>query len=289
MDNVSAIPEYLKKYITQNQKSAEAESMASASMSVPRVSLRAKKFRWQESGEEIFAESESFAVILAVEPGSGKFVKTYYDGPYNPGDTSPPTCSSSDGVVPDTWVTTPQSPVCATCKWNVFGSATSRTGKKTKACRDSKRLWVVRPDDVAGTVYGLNVPVTSLKSLSDLGKKMKEFGAPISAAVIKMSMDEDESYPIVNFDVARWLNDEWGPKAIERNSLRNWSGALPLDHVPQLPNAAQRPSTPQVTDQVQGSGRPGSSSSPADGQTIEGVATLAKGNNVDDALSTWDN
>ena len=35
--------------------------------------------------------------------------------------------------------------------------------KKTKACKDSKRLWLAEPDNIDGTVFALGVPVTSLK------------------------------------------------------------------------------------------------------------------------------
>lgn len=285
-----AIPEYLKKYMATAEApaaSSDADSMASSSMSIPRISLKAKKFRWIDQGEEVKAEPVTHGVILAVEPEAGKFVKTYYDGPYSPGDTSPPTCTSSDGVRPDQWVTTPQNDLCATCKWNVFGSATSLKGKKAKKCRDSKRLWMVMPEAIDGTVFGLNTPVTSLGALSDLGKKIKETGLPLSAAVIKMSMHEDESFPIVLFELAGWLNEKSGEEAIARNQAKNWQGVLKELNPPVQTALLNKPaSAPSQSSQP----TPGSTRAPpSQGTTIEGEHQPAKSNDMDAVLKTWGN
>lgn len=266
------VPEYLKKFMAV-AKDDSADSMASSSISVPRISLRAKKFRYMEGGEEVKAESETDIVILSVDPGPGKFVKTFYEGSYNSGDSSPPTCSSSDGIRPDSWVTTPQSQVCANCPKNQFGSATSRSGKKSKACRDAKRLWVVRPDALDGTVYGVNVPVTSLKNLAELGQQLKSFNVPISAAVVHMAMEDDESFPILKFSILGWLNEESGELAINRNKAKDWPGANPFN------SEAQTALPPPAASVTQVESRP----------PIEGTATPStKTNDVNAALKNWD-
>lgn len=291
-----AVPDYLKKYVMTPDQVGDADSAAAASMSVPRVSLRAKKFRWMELGEEVKAEAESFCVILAVEPFGQKMVKTYYEGEYNPGDTTPPTCSSSDGIRPDSWVTTPQNAVCSGCRHNVFGSATSRKGKPAKACRDSKRLWITPPEALEGTVYGLQVPVTSLGNLSELGVKIKATGLPMSAAVVKMSMEEEESYPIIKFDVAGWLHEQFVPIALDRNVKKDWAGALKHENPPvtaaiQDKGVAGTLAAPQQanTSAPQPQSQPEPSKLAPDG-AIEGTATKVEAKpapNVDAALSTW--
>lgn len=277
-----AIPDYLKRYVAETgPKASDASAMVSAS-SIPRVSLKAKKFRYIEEGEEIRAEVETHFVILSVEPPAGKMSKTYYEGAYNPGDTAPPTCASSDGIRPDAWVSQPQNDICATCRHNVFGSAKSRSGGKAKACRDSKRLWVVPPDKIDDTVYGLQVPVTSLKNLSELGQKIAATGMPLSAAVIKATMEEDESFPIVKFDVAGWLHENWGPKAIERNEKKDWPGALTSPNPPVVPGLINRSNGNGTVEHPQ-------PKVGADG-AIEGQATIVPNKpqpNVDEALKTW--
>lgn len=221
MSTELVIPEHLKQYQTSNT-SNDASSLASASISIPRISLRGRKFRLIEGGEEIQKPSdELLCVILAVEPGPGLFTKTYYEGVYQSGDSSPPTCASSDGIAPDPWVTSPQAAKCSACSKNVFGSATSRTGKKAKACRDSKRLWVSLPDNVGGTVFALGVPVTSLKAVSELGRKIQSHGIPLASAIVKITM-EDSEFPQLMFEVAGFLPPADFTQALERSNTRDW-------------------------------------------------------------------
>lgn len=287
---VPGLPAYLQKLVEQMPTvNADAESMATSSMSIPRVSLRAKKFRWSENGEEVFVETESHAIILAVEPGPGRMVKTYYEGTYNPGDSSPPTCSSSDGVIPDSWVSNKQNDYCATCPKNVFGSATSRKGKPSKACRDSKRLWLARPDDISGTVYGMGVPVTSLKELSALGQQLKSFGAPISAAVILMTMDDDESFPTLFFKVVGWLKEDLGNIAIARSEKKDWTGALkgnPQISGPPRTAAIAQPQAQQTQQVAQPQAQP--AAQPQAEKVIQGeVVKDGEKLSADEALSKW--
>lgn len=216
-----AVPDYLKN--TPVNPSSDVDSLASSSLSIPRVSLRGKKFRVMADGEEVIKPSTQLeAIILAVEPGPGLFIKTFYEGTYNPNDTSPPSCSSSNGVHPDAWVTAPVSDRCNTCPNNRFGSATSNSGKKAKACKDSKRIWLTLPDDISGTVYALGIPVTSLRNVSEYAKHLKSHNYPITATVTRLSMDEDGDFPMLNFEVARFLDEADYHVATERSAARDW-------------------------------------------------------------------
>lgn len=235
MSNLPAVPDYLKN--TPAPASQDADSLASASLSIPRISLKGKKFRIILDGEEIRKPStELEAVILAVEPGPGLFIKTFYEGAYNPNDTSPPACASSSGVTPDAWVTNPQNDRCNTCPKNQFGSATAATsGKKAKACKDSKRIWVALPDDIEGTVFALGVPVTSLKNVSNYAKELNKHNYPMTAIVTKMTIDEDEDFPVVKFEVSRFLDEDGYNRASARNVAKDWdigsaSSAPMLEH-----------------------------------------------------------
>lgn len=268
-----AVPEYLKAFMAKGTENTDSDSLASSSISIPRVSLRGRKFRLIEGGEEVRKPSDELhAVILAVEPGPGLFIKTYYEGNYNSGDSSPPTCVSSDGISPDGWVTTPQANRCATCPKNQFGSATSRSGKKAKACRDSKRVWLALPEDINGTVYAMGIPVTSLKSVSEYGRELKTNGYPISAVVTKVTM-EDAEFPQLEFEMAGFLNEETGRAAIERNVAKDWNigsaSKAPMleDSTREAPKAL--PSVAQAVDASIADTKP------------------AKGASVDNVLGNW--
>ena len=215
----STVPSYLQDYATSK---ADAESLASASISIPRISLRGRRFRLILDGEEIRKPSDTLeVVVLAVEPGPNLFTKTWYANGYTSGDTAPPDCASSNGINPDGGVSQPQNATCATCKQNMFGSATSLNGKKAKACRDSKRLWVVLPDDIDGPVYALTIPVTSLKALAEYGKEVMRQGFPLSVIVTQLEM-EDSEYPKLTFSNGGFLEEAEGRQAIARNTARDW-------------------------------------------------------------------
>lgn len=271
MSNVPVVPDYLKKYMAENGAGGDADAMAAASISIPRISLKGKKFQFINGDEESKKSEEIYVSILAVEPEGPRMIKTFYKNGYNPNDTSPPDCSSSNGVAPDSWVSDPVSQSCSNCPKNVFGSATSPTGKKTKACRDAKRLWVAKVDDLQGTVYGLNVPVTSLRDMADYGREIREMGAPLAAVVTKIYMDEDSEFPKLLFARAGFLNEEQGLIAIERSASREWINAS--SH-----QALAAPQSKQVE---------GKSSKAVDSSTIEGEARNVSSKDIDAAASNW--
>lgn len=219
MSNI-AIPEHLRKYLANTQQNSEADSMASASLSMPRCSLRGRKFRLIEGGEEIRKPSdELICVILGVDPGPGLNIKTYYEKGYQSGDSSPPDCGSSDGIRPDAWVQNRQNDVCRTCRWNQFKSAPNGKGK---ACKDSKRLWIALPEDIEGTVFAMGVPVTSLKAMSEYGAMLKSNGVPPSAVLTRITMVDSE-FPELQFEYLGVLEQSTLETAMLRNEKKDWS------------------------------------------------------------------
>lgn len=235
-----AVPEHLRKYLSNTAVSSDTDAMAAASISIPRISLRGRKFRLVEGGEEIRKPAdELFVIILAVEPGSGLMAKTYYSKGYTSGDSAPPDCSSANGVTPDPWISSPVSSKCNGCPMNVFGSAKSANGGKAKACKDSKRLWVVEPDKIDGTVYALGVPVTSLKPMAEYGAMLKANGIPSAAVITRLSM-KDSEFPELIFEFVGVLEQEPMEVAMLRNEKKDWdinTGPL-LEHKPSGPIAA---------------------------------------------------
>ena len=273
MSNAVAVPDYLKKFMDQGT-SKDADSMASASTSVPRISLKGKKFQFINGDDESKKTDDIHVIILGVDPEGGRMIKTFYASGYNPADTSPPDCSSSNGVEPDAWVPNPVSQSCNGCQKNIFGSATSPSGKKTKACRDAKRLWVTQVDAVEGTVYGLNVPVTSLKAMAEYGKEIRNAGIPLSAVITKVFMDEDSEFPQIHFSRVGFLNEETGLKAIERNESRDWMSGINLRAALPAPEGGSTksalPNKAVTADDV-----------------IDSTATKVDNTNVDAIASNW--
>lgn len=213
-----AVPDYLK-----GVSGPSADSMATGvGVSVPRVSLKGRKFRFIQGDEEIVHKGDSVdLIIIGVEPEQG-LAKTYYKDGYTPSSSDPPDCSSWDGVRPDSWVSSPQSSNCASCPQAMWGSATSMTGKKAKACKESKRLIVVKADDPNGTYYILTVTIASLKALAEYGRQLVKLGnVPYSSVITTVSF-VDSDFPQVEFTATSFLEEEEGLAMIARSQEREW-------------------------------------------------------------------
>lgn len=222
-----AVPDYLKNNEEAAQRALQdAASMASASNSVPRISLRGREFRLIEGGEEVKKIRDKMRVIiLGVEPEAGRMIKTWYKDGYKSGAKEPPTCSSEDGISPSPWVQDRQADLCAKCPKNHFGSAISPSGKQTKACRDSKRVWLVEADDPKPirerTQYGLNVTVASLKAFSEYGRELTSYGQSPCVAITELEM-LDMEYPQLDFHLVGWVDAETAPQTLKISTERPW-------------------------------------------------------------------
>jgi len=75
--------------------------------------------------------------------------------------------------------------------------------------------------DIA-TLYALGVPVTSLKSLAEFGREMKQMNVPISAAVIDVIMDDDSEFPQISFKCVGFLTEDSAKKAVTRGEKAEW-------------------------------------------------------------------
>lgn len=226
------VPDYLKGVQTTND-----EMSTGVGVSVPRVSLKGSKFRLID-GEKEERVSEPFnVVILGVEPRNG-LSRTWYEKPYNPQSADPPDCSSWDGVRPDPWVSKPQSKLCANCPLNMWGSAKSMSGKKAKACKESKRLIIVKADDIEGTQYVLTVTISSLKALSAYGKWLSQNQLPFSAVITELSFNEESDYPELEFNFNSFLEESDGKMCMSIAEERPWESVISS---PQLPGGDGQP------------------------------------------------
>lgn len=227
--NDLVIPEYLKDMMVADEM--KSESLISTTSSVPRISTRGKVFRLIVDGDEVAKYKESLDVIvLGVQPAHG-FCKTYYESGYNPDASDPPDCSSTNGVRPDSWISSPVSPTCASCPKNKWGSAQAMDKKKkAKACRDSKRLHVLIPaydkDIKEGPIFIFTVTVNSLKNLSEFGKELHRLNVPtMSALITRISMDDEAEVPLVHFKPVGFLKEAVGTITIERAKEKPWEQA----------------------------------------------------------------
>jgi len=205
---LTEVPEHLAKYI--GQTSALSESIAaglSSGTSHPRISLKGSRFRIVEDGAETVIDATYLEVIIV--GANPRLSKMYYDKPWDPdAEAEAPTCSSLDGVSPDTGVEDPQSDLCATCPHNAWGSKTTPAGTKIKACPDQKRLAVVAANNPSGPVYLLVVTPAALKGLNAYQKTLDMRKIPAEIVRTRISFDTSASYPLLTFAVAGFIDED---------------------------------------------------------------------------------
>jgi hypothetical protein len=196
--------------------SALAQAMAggiTGGSDFPRISIKGARFRIVEDGTETVINQTSLDVVVV--GANPRLSKTWYAKEWNKdAEPSAPDCYSLDGVGPNPESTSPQSDLCASCKWNAWGSKVAPNGQQLKACSDKKRLAVVAADDATGPVYLLEVTPAALKGLNAYQKELSVRGIAPEIVRTRISFDTDASFPKLIFCFGGFL-DEAAMEAID--------------------------------------------------------------------------
>ena len=176
-----------------------------------RLSIKGGKFRLFVDGEQVSVSKSDTMNMVVVNAAS--LSRTYYEGPYDPNNTAPPTCWSADTKTPAVDVPAEQRKAarCADCPMNVKGSGANNA----RACRFNQRLAITlegQPDEV----YQLQVPATSIFGEAkggDMGmqayaKHLDAHNTPIIAVMTEMRFDENAETPKLFFKPVRPLTGE---------------------------------------------------------------------------------
>lgn len=209
------LPTYLKSI----NKAALNDDLLSGSGGFPVISIKGKTFAVVRGGErEILPnpkdpDSPATSIDVVILKANKGVSKVYYAKKYEEGSDDKPTCYSLEGIAPEDDSQEKQSPKCAICKWNQWGSRISESGKKTKACADSKRIAVTTPDQL-NEPYLLRVPPASLAGLTDYAQFLAKRGVKYNMVVSKISFDPAAPAPKLMFKAVGLLDDE-GHAAVE--------------------------------------------------------------------------
>lgn len=177
------------------------------SVGFPVLSIKGKNFHIKQSGEATLvtapgSEDPAFSLEVVLVKANPHQSKVFYEGGYEEGSEDSPTCYSNKGDMPETDALDPQSPTCATCKHNQWGSRTTDNGKKGKACSDSRRIAISAAGDIPAVML-LRVPAASLTPLMKYGKELSKRGIPYQAVVTKLSFDPAMAHPLLTFRAVR--------------------------------------------------------------------------------------
>lgn len=153
-------------------------------------------------------------VVVGANPNLSK---SYYPGAYEEGAAEAPTCSASNGIVPDAHIAVPQNNLCATCTQNQWGSKVSQmSGKDIKACDDFKQLVVLPAGDLNYKALGLAVTKSALTDWGKFVQVLSGRNIPFKEIVVNLTFDHTASFPKLQFAFNRFLTDDESNRVKER-------------------------------------------------------------------------
>jgi hypothetical protein len=200
MSNVTTVPAHIAARIAARQQSGTKSAIASAIVkegsNIPRISIRAGRYRLVEDGVETTVGVNLDTIIVGANPHVSK---VFYGKVFDAAATDVrPDCWSNDGLKPDVSVDKPVSDACGTCPHNELGSKILPSGQKSKMCADQRHLAVVPAADPT-KVYSLTVPVSGMKALREYFKELGNYGIDPEMAVTELGFDDAASYPKITF------------------------------------------------------------------------------------------
>lgn len=199
-NTIANVPAHIAARIAARQqagtKSAVAAAIATDGLNIPRISIRAGRYRLVEDGVETTVGVTLDTIIVGANP---RVSKVFYGRAYDSSaENVRPACWSNDGLRPDSGVEKPVHASCADCPNNVLGSKVLPSGAKSKMCADQRHLAVVPAADPT-KVYSLTVPVSGMKALREYFKDLGNYGIGPEEAVTELGFDDQASYPKITF------------------------------------------------------------------------------------------
>ena len=198
-NNVVTVPAHIMARqlarANSGMKSILTAAIIGDGFSVPKVSIRAGRYRLVEDGVETPVGINLDVVVVGVNPNISK---VFYGKPFSGDLDVRPDCFSNDGIKPEASVTDPVSPTCASCPNNILGSKVNPSGAKSKLCGDQRHLAVVAAADPS-KVYSLTISVSSMKNLREYFIDLQNYGISPEEVITTLGFDETVSYPKVTF------------------------------------------------------------------------------------------
>lgn len=207
----NAVPAHIAN--RELSKTTLALAGATSGNTTKRISIEGGVFRMMVGGKEV-AKNTDRSMNVAIVSTAPANSRIYYDPavPYVRGQASAPTCSSTDGNKPNPGTKSPQSSSCATCPQNIAGSGNG----ESRACRYQRRLAVVLEGDMAGDVYQVILPATSIFGkgqgtqqlpLEAYARMLHGNRVGVDSVITKMEFDTDSSTPKLVFSPVRFLEE----------------------------------------------------------------------------------
>ena len=175
-------------------------------MIAPKISIKGQEFRVVSGDEETVLDKSIDVVIVGANP---KLSKSWYAEDWSEdSQSSTPDCYSLDGVYPNKNSHAMQNDMCVSCPQNAWGSRTTPTGNKVKACVDQKRLAVVLAEGPFSEAYLLQVTPASLKNLNAYQKELSMRGIAPEIVRTRIEFDALAAFPKLRFSFRGFNSDK---------------------------------------------------------------------------------
>lgn len=230
-DDSGRLPAYLKKV---DVAALNADLTSHAGGGFPIISIKGKVFTEVRDGERKIIpnpkdpDSPATYIEVVLVKVNKNVSKVWYATGYQEGaEAKKPDCYSSDGVAPNLDSEKPQSKTCATCKFNQWGSKVTEGGKKAKACTDTVRMAIAKPD-LLNDPYLIRVPPATIRSLGEYGQMLAKRGVAYNMVVTRIAFDQAEATPKLTFKPVGILDDVAYAKVqemMDSDLVRNILGA----------------------------------------------------------------
>jgi len=226
-----------------------------------KLSIRGAVFRKVVGGEEVGTIDSRTMNIVVVK--SAPISRMYYEGTYVEGESSAPTCWSSDTSrgkpSEDVLTSEAQSLSCSSCPQNIKGSGTG----ESRACRYQQRIAVLLADAdgnvVSPDTYLLSLPATSVfgdnkqkMSMQAYARHLNAHKAPLASVITELRFDTEVTHPRLCFKPQRVLTQEELALAITAQQDPETAKLVELKITPKEAKELQATSLPAPKEEAAG-------------------------------------
>lgn len=190
----------IKKKLAEDLAKQQEKTQASSGKSLSIT--QKKKFKAPDGSE---TDSRTVVIIDFLT------ANLFYDRIYDPNNPVPPACFAisitPEGGIPSAKAPAPQGDDCASCPQNQWESGPRGKGK---ACKNSRRVAVVFPEDLDKgdeAIMVMSVAPTSLRAFDGYVNKLAREGVLPCMVTTELSFSEDSDFPQLVLAVGDPLDD----------------------------------------------------------------------------------
>ncbi len=170
--------------------------------------------------------------------------------PYDPDNPTPPICFSDNGIAPSIASGQPQSPTCASCPHNVWGSKISQMGSQVKQCADQQKIALYAPEYSDG-LFLLRIPPGSFSNWRAYMAKFAGAGLDPDRVITRISFEQNAVGTLI-FHSASYITEQMVgvvAKMIESKAADAMIGRYDRPREGALPQAQPTPALPPPAQQ----------------------------------------